>query len=65
MRKPEVMNIICNNQGLFWSSSDGWADFDSADRFSTKERNEIGDYLLLLFDAYWATDVTTILRTEH
>lgn len=65
MRQPEVMNVICNKQGLFWSSSDGWVDFDSADRFTTEERNEIGDDHLPLFDAYWATDVTTILRTEH
>lgn len=65
MTEPQVMNVICNKQGLFWSSANGWVDFDSADRFTTQERNEIGDDHLPLFDAYWATDVTSILNLEH
>lgn len=65
MTEPKVMHVICNKQGLFWSSSDGWVDFDCADRFTTEERNKIGDDHLRLFDSYWATDVTSILNMEH
>lgn len=62
---PQIMNVICNREGKFWSSKNGWVDFDEADRFTTEERNEIGDDHLPLFNAYWATDVTTLLMEEQ